>query len=374
MRIFVDSRSLRLLETEPLVAGSVGEYLAEFSFSDAWAGYSRTAVFKAQNGVAKEVVLYEGEIEIPWEVLEEPGHIQIGVYGIESGRNRPTLWSEMIPVYTGTEQADPSTPHETTPWQDAVEYMGDAVERAEAAAKRAEEAGGGGGGGGSGQDGEDGGYYKPSVSSGGVLSWSASKSDMPAVGSSNIKGPKGDTGSAATIRVGTVTTLPAGSNAVVTNAGSETAAVFNFGIPKGADGSGGGSGGGADGEDGGYYIPNVTSDGDLSWSATKADMPSVGTVNIRGPKGATGSQGPQGVQGVQGPVGPEGPEGPKGATGSQGPTGPSGYTPVRGTDYWTAADKSEIVSSTVDALPTITLVATYVDGSSETFLLKGERL
>jgi hypothetical protein len=145
MRIYVDSRSLRLLETEPLVAGSVGEYLAEFSFSEAWAGYSRTAVFKAKNGVAKEVVLYEGEIEIPWEVLEEPGHIQIGVYGIESGRNRPTLWSEMIPVYTGTEQADPSTPHDTTPWQDAVEFMGEAVERAEAAAKRAEEAGGGGG-------------------------------------------------------------------------------------------------------------------------------------------------------------------------------------------------------------------------------------
>lgn len=146
MRIYVDSRSLRLLETEPLVAGSVGEYLAEFSFSEAWAGYSRTAVFKAKNGVAKEVVLYEGEIEIPWEVLEEPGHIQIGVYGIESGRNRPTLWSEMIPVYNGTEQADPSTPHDTTPWQDAVEFMGEAVERAEAAAKRAEAAGGGGGG------------------------------------------------------------------------------------------------------------------------------------------------------------------------------------------------------------------------------------
>jgi len=150
MRIYVDSRSLRLLETEPLVAGSVGEYLAEFSFSEAWAGYSRTAVFKAKNGVAKEVVLYEGEIEIPWEVLEEPGHIQIGVYGIESGRNRPTLWSEMIPVYNGAEQADPSTPHATTPWQDAVEFMGSAVEiagqaadRAEAAAQRAEEAGGG---------------------------------------------------------------------------------------------------------------------------------------------------------------------------------------------------------------------------------------
>lgn len=44
-------------------------------------------------------------------------------------------------------------------------------------------------------------------------------------------------GGGATITVGTVTTLPAGSNATVTNSGTESAAVFNFGIPKGADGS-----------------------------------------------------------------------------------------------------------------------------------------
>lgn len=48
-----------------------------------------------------------------------------------------------------------------------------------------------GGGGGSG---EDGGYYQPSVDASGNLSWTASKSGMPAVQSANIKGPKGDTG------------------------------------------------------------------------------------------------------------------------------------------------------------------------------------
>ena len=31
----------------------------------------------------------------------------------------------------------------------------------------------------------------------------------------------------------------------------------------------------------------------------------------------------------------------KGATGAQ---GPRGYTPVRGVDYWTAADKQEIIN------------------------------
>ena len=61
------------------------------------------------------------------------------------------------------------------------------------------------------------------------------------------KGDKGDPGSAgtpgaaATIAVGTTTTLPAGSSATVTNTGSSSAATFNFGIPKGADGSGAGT-------------------------------------------------------------------------------------------------------------------------------------
>lgn len=34
--------------------------------------------------------------------------------------------------------------------------------------------------------------------------------------------------------------------------------------------------------------------------------------------------------------------------------GSGGYTPVKGTDYWTAADKAEIVNDTLAALPTWT--------------------
>ena len=48
-----------------------------------------------------------------------------------------------------------------------------------------------------GHSGTDGGYYQPSVDSAGHLSWTASKSGMPAVDSANIRGPqgpKGDTG------------------------------------------------------------------------------------------------------------------------------------------------------------------------------------
>lgn len=54
-------------------------------------------------------------------------------------------------------------------------------------------------------------------------------------------GAPGGQGPAATIQVGTVETLPAGSDATVVNAGTTGAAVFNFGIPRGYDGSGSGT-------------------------------------------------------------------------------------------------------------------------------------
>lgn len=47
---------------------------------------------------------------------------------------------------------------------------------------------------------------------------------------------------------------------------------------------------------------------------------------------------------IMGPAGPQGPKGEDGAVGEQGPEGPAGYTPVKGTDYFTEADKTELVA------------------------------
>jgi hypothetical protein len=52
-----------------------------------------------------------------------------------------------------------------------------------------------------------------------------------------------------------------------------------------------------------------------------------------------------------GPVGPEGPTGPKGDQGIAGPAGEDGYTPQKGVDYWTEADKQEIVDYVVQNVP-----------------------
>lgn len=97
--------------------------------------------------------------------------------------------------------------------------------------------------------------------------------------------------------------------------------------------------------EGGYYKPEVDAQGNLSWTASKEDMPAVEVANIIGPegpegpvgpkgesgdpgvpgeKGATGPQGPQGPQGEKGEIGPQGPKGDKGDTGATGPQGVQG--------------------------------------------------
>lgn len=81
--------------------------------------------------------------------------------------------------------------------------------------------------------------FIPSVSSAGVLSWT-NKAGLTNPASVNIKGAKGDTGTAASITIGSVTTGAAGSNASVTNSGTASNAVLNFMLSRGKDGKDGG--------------------------------------------------------------------------------------------------------------------------------------
>lgn len=93
--------------------------------------------------------------------------------------------------------------------------------------------------------------FLPSVSDSGVLSWT-NKAGLANPASVNIKGAKGDKGdkgdkgatgapgAAATIHIGNVVTGAPGTNVVVTNSGTSSAAVLNFQIPRGTPGADGG--------------------------------------------------------------------------------------------------------------------------------------
>ena len=50
--------------------------------------------------------------------------------------------------------------------------------------------------------------------------------------------------------------------------------------------------------------------------------------------------------------------GPEGPQGIQGEVGPAGYTPIKGTDYWTDADKQEIINA---------VIASFTDGNEVSY-------
>lgn len=121
--------------------------------------------------------------------------------------------------------------------------------------------------------------------------------------------------------------------------------------PPGKDGEPGEAGPrglpGADGKDG--------APGERGPAFTYADFTPEQLAALVGPPGKDGATGPQGDRGPigltgqtgeRGPAGEQGPAGNDGATGpagQRGPAGTDGKTPVKGVDYWTAADKAEMV-------------------------------
>ena len=180
-----------------------------------------------------------------------------------------------------------------------------------------------------------------------------------------LKGPKGD---AATIALGSCATGEPGTEVVITNTGTSSAAVFNFVIPRGNDGPQGPQGkpgkgltilgtyatiealraavpsaqqgdvynvgatapyeiymwdnaaggfvnqGRLQGANGAVFTPSVAADGTLSWT-NDGGLDNPNAVNIRGPKGEPGAN------------------------------GADGRTPVKGQDYFTAADKNEMIAT-----------------------------
>lgn len=131
----------------------------------------------------------------------------------------------------------------------------------------------------------------------------------------------------ASVTVGTVTTLPAGSPATVTNVGTAQDVILDFGIPAGADGPQGSTGPTGPTGPSGPSGPASTVPGPTGPTGP------TGPAGPTGPKGDTGNTGPTGPVGATGPTGPvgaTGPTGPVGSTGATGPTGPQGATGPQG--------------------------------------------
>lgn len=84
--------------------------------------------------------------------------------------------------------------------------------------------------------------------------------------------------------------------------------------------------------------------GDKGDAFVYSDFTSEQLAALVGPKGDTGADGAKGDKGDKGDTGAQGAQGP------QGEKGPAGYTPVKGTDYFTDADKQELVNAVLASL------------------------
>ena len=108
----VTGQHIETTETAMLVAGTVNEYTARFSFDADWDGYQRVAVFNA-DGTEREQLLIDDACAVPWEVLLTGAYLKVGVYGTRDGSRLPTIWtSHRQYIHDGAgptdEAADPS--------------------------------------------------------------------------------------------------------------------------------------------------------------------------------------------------------------------------------------------------------------------------
>lgn len=289
---------------EPIPRGIVGAVVAVEYTDPAWDSLRKTVVFR---GAATKDVLDAGnEIVIPAEVVSKAGgSLYMGVYGVDAENHVaiPTIWTELGVIQgAATPSGDASTAPSLPVWAQIQAMVGDlgmldteAKSNLVAAINEALTTGGEiapaevqrivedylkanpPGTGASGKDGitptigKNGNWYlgstdtgKPSRGADGTpgAAGASGKDGSPGadgkdgitpaigengnwyLGSSDTGKPsRGADGAVPDIQIGTVTTLPAGSDATASMGGTAENPLLNLGIPRGADGQGGGSGG-----------------------------------------------------------------------------------------------------------------------------------
>ena len=289
---------------EPIPRGIVGAVVAVEYTDPAWDSLRKTVVFR---GAATKDVLDAGnEIVIPAEVVSKAGgSLYMGVYGVDAENHVaiPTIWTELGVIQgAAIPSGDASTVPSLPVWAQIQAMVGDlgtldteAKSNLVAAINEALTKGGEiapaevqrivedylkanpPGTGADGKDGitptigKNGNWYlgstdtgKPSRGAGGTpgAAGASGKDGSPGadgkdgitpaigengnwyLGSSDTGKPsRGADGAVPDIQIGTVTTLPAGSDATASMGGTAENPLLNLGIPKGADGQGGGSGG-----------------------------------------------------------------------------------------------------------------------------------
>ena len=235
---------------EPVPRGIVGAVVSVAYTDPAWDSLRKTVVFRG--AVTKDVLDAGNEVVVPTETVSSAGvTLYMGVYGVDAENNVviPTVWTELGVVQgAATPSGDASTDSSLPVWAQIQAMVGDlgtldteaksnlvaAINEAlaksgdaETVQKIVEE------------------YLKANPSeagSGGITPTIGENGNWYLGDTDTGKPSRGADGTVPNIQIGTVTTLPAGSDATASMGGTAENPLLDLGIPKGADGQKGDTG------------------------------------------------------------------------------------------------------------------------------------
>lgn len=133
MIIQVTPHTITITKTEDINAGEYNITTCTFEFSEEFNDLTNMAVFSTCGNSYKTPIL-NNQCIIPYEVLEEPGNVLLGVYGYE-GEEDLTLRYSPTPQYFNVdygsykEAGDPELPPKSE-WEQLVEEVNEAITEA----------------------------------------------------------------------------------------------------------------------------------------------------------------------------------------------------------------------------------------------------
>lgn len=128
MRISVDINNVKLIEKEQIESGEYNVTPCLFTFSEEYDGLIKTAVFTNKKNEAYNMLIQDNECQIPYEVLEKEGAVELGVFGyaIEDDdlelrySPKPCLFAVTKGSYKEAENSTPPTPTQFEQYEQAL--------------------------------------------------------------------------------------------------------------------------------------------------------------------------------------------------------------------------------------------------------------
>ena len=133
MNIQVTPHTITLTRNESINAGEYNITPCIFEFSEEYSNLTKEAVFSTCSNTVKTAIL-NNQCIIPFEVLQEPGNVLIGVFGYDTEDDELVLRYSPKPVYFNVvngsfkEGNDPDLPSPTE-WELVLEQINEAIEK-----------------------------------------------------------------------------------------------------------------------------------------------------------------------------------------------------------------------------------------------------